>query len=214
MPYLRKRDTGAVTDVDLDSASIEYQTLKAMRFQANVAAAPIPSSLGGIPSGETPGTIPSGQPVWEDVAEQDAGFPDPAGGRVLVLALGPAATAASETSSDEFNPQVAGTLTDVEYVSAVNGAGITGQATNNRVLTLQQVTLSGTATVTRTVTNLAVITFGAGVNAVPGVPVALTINTAAFAAGVTGGPLQLVSSVNGTGLPDPGGLVYAVYTRA
>lgn len=214
MPYLRRRDTGAVTEAPLVADSFEYQTLKAMRFQTNVNAAGIPSSLGGIPSGETPGTIAAGQPMWEDVAEEDAGFPDPAGGRVIVLALGTAATAASETSSEEFNPEVAGTLTDVEYVAAIGSAGITGQATNNRVITLQQVTLAGTTTVTRTVTNLAVVTFGAGVNALPGVPVALTINTAAFAAGVTGGPLQVASTVNGTGLPDPGGVVYAVYTRA
>lgn len=209
MGYLRKRDTGAVTEW-ISADSLEYQILKAMRFQADTTAQ-LTSGMSGLISGETGGTIKAGQPIWEDVAEEDAGFPDPPGGRVIVLALGPAATASSETSSEEFNPEVAGTLTDVEYVSAPTGAGITGQATNNRVLTLQQVTFAGTSTPTRTVTALAAVTFAAGVNAAPGIPTPLTISQAAFASGAE---LQVVSSVNGTGLADPGGLVYAVYTRA
>jgi hypothetical protein len=208
MPFLRKRDTGAVTDF-LENDSVEYLTLIEMRFQSDVTAAGAPSGVtSGLLSGETPGTIKAGQPVWESISEQDAGFPDPSGGRVGVIALGSAATAAAETSSDLWNAEVAGTLTDVEYVP---NASITGQATNNRVITLQQVTLSGTSTVTRTVTSLAAVTFGNGVNGTANVAVPMTISTAAFA---SGSPLQVVSSVNGTGLADPGGVVYFVYTRA
>lgn len=209
MGYLRKRDNGAVTDW-LAGDSVEYQTLKAVRFASQVNAAAGPAT-GGIISGETPGVIAAGQPMWEDIAEEDAGFPDPTGGRVGVLLLGSAALASAETTSEEFNAEVAGSLTDVEYVSAPNGVGITGVNTNNRVLTLNQVVVTGTSSPARAVNALAAITFSVGVNAVPGVPVALTVSTAAFAAGA---PLQVVSSVNGTGIADPGGLLYFVYTRS
>lgn len=209
MPFLRKRDTGAVTDY-LENDQVEYLTLVEMRFQSDVSAVTPAAGTSGIVSGETGGSIKAGQPVWESISEEDAGFPDPPGGRVGVVALGSTAQAAAETSSDLYNAEVAGTLTDVEYVAAPGSAGITGQATNNRVITLQQVTLAGTSTVTRTITSLAAVTFGAGVNATPAVPTPLTITNAAFASGAS---LQVVSSVNGTGLADPGGVVYFVYTR-
>lgn len=208
MGYLRKRDTGAVTDF-LEPDSLEYQTLKEMRFQSAVTAN-VPASTLGLPSGETGGTIAAGAPVWEDVNETDAGFPNPAGGRVAVIAIAPAATAAAETTSNIYNAQVAGSLTDVEFVA--NSPGIAGQATNYRTLTLQQVTLAGTSSPTRTVTAQATLAFSStSVNATAGVPVALAIGTAAF---VSGSELQVVSSVTGTGLADPGGVVYAVYTQA
>jgi hypothetical protein len=208
MPYLRKRDTGAVTDY-LENDSAEYLTLVEMRFQSDTTAAGAPAGVTtGLISGETPGVIKAGQPVWESISEEDAGFPDPPGGRVGVIAVGSAATASAETSTDLWNAEVGGSLTDVEYVP--NG-GITGQATNNRVVTLQQVTISGTTSPTRTVTALASVTFGNGVNGVQNVPVPMSISQASFA---SGSPLQVVSSVNGTGLADPGGVVYFVYTRA
>lgn len=210
MAHLRKRDTGAVTDW-LSPDSLEYQALRAMKFQNQVTAAAAPTGTGGLISGETPGVINAGQPVWEEIAEEDAQLEAPGQLRVGVLALGSAATAAAETSSGHYNSEVAGNLTDVEYVADPASTGIQGQATNNRVVTLQQVTEAGTATVTRTVTALASVTFGAGTNATPGVPTPMTIAQAAFAAGE---PLEVVSSVNGTGLPDPGGVVYFVYTRA
>lgn len=215
MPFLRKRDTGAVTEF-LNADSLEYQLLKAQRFQANVTAN-LPSGLSGIAAGMVGGSILAGQPVWEDVAEQDAGFPDPPGGRVLVAVLPGAAAAATETVNvSQAMQQLAGTLTDVEYL--MNGA-ITGQATNNRSVTLQQVQV--TATPARVVTALAAVTFGAGVNnpgpgggAQPGpVPTPLTITTAAFSA-ADPTELEVVSAPVGTGIADPGGLLYAVYTRA
>src|SRR5438309_4618483 len=96
MPYLRKRDTGAVTD-NLPSDGVAYQQLKAMRFQT-ATTAEIPTGEGGLISGETGGALKVGTPVWEEVSEQDANFPDPDGGRVLVVVLGPAATGADETT--------------------------------------------------------------------------------------------------------------------
>lgn len=215
MGFLRRKTDYATTDW-LPEDSIEYHALSAIRAQA-VGTQYTPTGS-GIISGETGGSFQVGTPLWEDVPEQEAGFPDPAGGRVLVIQLGPAATASSETSSEEFLPEVNGTITDVEYVTNPYGAGITGAATNNRVITLNQVTIAGTSSPTRTVTALAAVTFGSGTNAVaqgtaaPGpVPTPLTVSTTSF---VQGAPLQVVSSVNGTGLADPGGILYVVYTRA
>lgn len=209
MPYLRKRDTGAVTDF-LDSDSPEYQVLKGMRFQSAVTAY-VPANISGIPSGETGGTIPAGQPVWEDVAEQDAGFPDPAGGHVLVVYMGTETAAVDETVAVvEQSAGLAGTLTDVEYVP--NGA-IPGDATNNRVITLNEVKVTGTASPARSVTALASRTFDATHAGVAGVPMSLTIAQAAFSAAPPD-QLEVVSSHGGTGQADPGGVLYAVYTRA
>lgn len=207
MPYLRKRDTGAVTDL-LQADSVEYQTLKAMRFVTAVTAA-TPSGS-GIPSGETGGQIPAGQPVWEDVAQEDAGFPDPAGGRVIVVALPGATIAQDETQQVATGAGLQGTLTDVEYVP--NGA-IPGDATNNRVITLNEVKVTGTATPARSLTALAARTFDATHAGVAGVPMPLTIAQASFTA-VPPDQLEVVSSHGGTGQVDPGGVLYAVYTRA
>lgn len=217
MGYLRKRDNGAITEW-LSPDSPEYQLLKAMRFQAQVTAQ-LPSTVQGLPAGETGGIIQAGQPVWEEVPEEDINFPDPPGGRVLVVATPPVAVAADETVSVPAGEQdFAGTLTDVEYVP--NGA-INGQVTNNRSVTLQQEQVTGTATPVRAVTALASVTFdathsnpGPGGGAQPGpVPTALTITQAAFSSAE---PVELsvLSVHNGTGLPDPGGVLYAVYTRA
>lgn len=209
MPLLRKRDTGAVTD-QLSSDSVEYQTLKAMRFQSDVTAAAAPAGTTGLPSGGSMGTIKAGQPVWEDIAEEDAGLPDPAGGRVLVVALPGAAAGADETQEVPTGSGLAGTLTDVEYVP--NGP-IPGDATNNRVVTLNEVKVTGTASPARSVTALAARTFDATHSGVAGVPTPLAISQAAFSAAEPD-QLQVVSSHGGTGAADPGGVLYAVYTRA
>ena len=218
MGLLRRRDTLAVTEW-LSPDGIEYQTLKAMRFQAQ-ATAGVPSSVGGLPAGETGGTIAAGQPMWEDVAEEDAQLPDPPGGRVLVVALGTAATAASETTNlaSGTEMELAGTLTDVEWVP---NAAITGQATNYRTITLQQVQVTGTTTPARAITALANVAFSSAAvaNAGPGggvqpgpLPTPLTITTATFSAAAPE-ELEVASTASGTGLPDPGGILYAVFTR-
>lgn len=208
MPFLRKRDTGAVTDY-LNSDSVEYQTLKGMRFQSDVTAN-VPTSTGGLISGETGGTIKAGSPVWEEVSEEDANLPDPAGGRVLVIEVPGAAIAADETQQIPVGAGLAGNLTDVEYVP--NGA-IPGDATNNRAVTLNEVKVTGTATPARAVTALASRTFDATHSGVAGVAMPLTISQAAFTA-VPPDQLEVVSSHGGTGAVDPGGVLYAVYTRA
>lgn len=202
MPFLRKRDTGAVTD-ELSEDSREYQLLKSVKFATNVTAF--------VPAGQTPvggsgGSILAGQPMWEAVAEEDV---NDANGRVLVADVPPAATAGTETADVTTDRDRGGTLTDVEYVPS---SAVTGQATNNRTITLQQVAV--TATPARTVTALANVAWDAThSNAGNQRPTALTITTAAFS-GAAPEVLQVVSAPVGTGLADPGGVLYAVYTPA
>lgn len=179
MAYLRHKTSGAITD-SIDPESHEYRALAAQRNST------------------------TGQSVWEDVGE-DVASADPAGGRVVVIRTAPAATASAETTTDPVNPQEQGTITDIEFVP---DADITGVATNNRVITLQSVTVS--AAPARVVANHGSITFSNGVNAKANQAVALTLSATALP---VGSQLQVVSSVNGTGLADPGGVVYAVYTR-
>lgn len=206
MGYLRHKVSGAVTDL-LSPDSLEYQKLAAIRSIA-VLTAQVPAGVSGEEAGGTY-ALPIGSALWEDVSEAQAGLPDPAGGRVLVLYVPPTATAANSETVD-FDPagsNVAGTLTDVEYVP---DAAIPGTATNNRVITLNQVTVTGTPT--RVTTALAAVTFDATHSGVAKVPFPLAISQAAFTAAAPE-VLQVVSSVNGTGQPDPGGIVYAIYTR-
>lgn len=208
MPYLRKRDTGAVTDWLADD-SLEYQLLTQQVFPSEVSA--VTPTGSGIISGETGGELAAGSQVWEEIAEEDAGFPDPSGGRVFVVALGAEALTGDTTTEVSLGEVgTAGTLTDVEYVP---NAGITGVATNNRSITLNQVTVTGTSSPARAVTALAAITFGSGVNATANEAAALTISTAAFTA-TPPETLEVVSAHAGTGIADPGGVLYGVYTRS
>lgn len=208
MPYLRHRTTGAVTDL-LAADSMEYRTLTQMRLTADATSAANQAAITGEEAGGTY-TIKAGQPVWEDVAWQNAGEPDPATGRVFAIYISPATIAASETTNGVELTNVAGTLTDVEYVPV---AAITGANTNNRVITLNQVAVTGTSSPARAVTALAAVTFASGTNGAALVGTALTISQASFNA-VPPETLEVVSSVNGSGMVDPGGVLYAVYTRA
>jgi hypothetical protein len=205
MPYLKKKDTGAVTDF-LESDSVEYQTLIKMKF---AAATNIPGT-GGFGSGSGGEyQVPAGTPIWEAVAEEDAGFPSPAGGRVIVVALAPVAVGADETTEVMIPEQVKGKITAAAYVP--NGE-IKGAATNFREIILQQIKMAGTSSPTREVKKLAVVKFESGVNN-SGllVPTALTLeSTPEFNPGED---LQVASVHQGTGIADPGGVLYATYTR-
>lgn len=210
MGYLRNKATGAVTDLLMED-SAEYRTLVLMRFAAATTSAAMSPGILGTISGSGTYALPAGSPVWEDIAYEDAGFPDPPGGRVFAVFLNGATIAASETTNVVDLSDVAGSLTDVEYVPV---AALPGVATNNRVITLNQVTVAGTSSPTRAVTALAAITFDASHSNAGGyVGSPLAISQAAFTA-VPPETLEVVSSVNGTGQVDPGGVLYGVYTRA
>lgn len=212
MGYLRHRASGAVTEL-LNSDSAEYQKLVRMKFQAATTAAAAPASVTGLEGGTSPGSIAAGQPIWEEIAYEDTGLPDPSGGRVIVIAIPASAAGSDETV--QLKPQgVPGSLTDVEYVP---DAAIPGDGTNNRSITLNEVKVTGTGSPARAVTALAAIMFtgadAAHKNAGGNVPTALIISQAAFT-DVPPDQLEVVSAHGGTGAADPGGVLYAVYTRA
>lgn len=100
-----------------------------------------------------------------------------------------------------------GTITLVQYVPL---AAITGAATNNRVVSLVNKGQAGTGT-----TAVASLTFASGTNATAGNEITLTLSaTAADSVVAEGDTLRWESTVNGTGLADPGGLALVTVSRA
>jgi hypothetical protein len=211
MAYLKKIDTGAVTE-NLDEESVAYQTLVKMRF----AAATKISGSGGFGAGSGGEyTAAAGEPIWEAIAGQDAGFPDPTGGRVGVVLLGSIAAGSDETSDDEFEPPVTGKITAAAWVPLTT---VEKNGTNYRTITLyewrnkekvltetapqEKVVLAKIETKTASATGL--------------VANAMTVESGAeIKGGTTGEPssLQVESKHTAGGVADPGGLVYVVYTR-
>jgi hypothetical protein len=191
--YLRNKVTGAISD-NIDKDSPEYQLASEMRIQAGQTET-------GMSSPVSAGNV---YPLWEDVPQEDVGF-DPGTGRVLFIALAPAAAGVTETTAEDYVPEVAGTLTNVLWVPQT---AYTGIVTNNRTVTLQQITV--TATPTRVTTALANKALDQTVSVAAFVGVALTITTAAF---LSREPLNVVSAPVGAGQADPGGLLVATYTR-
>lgn len=203
MPYLKKKDTGAVTDY-IEFDSVEYQTLVKMKFQV---ATTIPGTGGfGAGSGGSY-SAGAGTPVWETVAEEDTGLPGSTTNRALVIYMPPVAAGADETIEVQVPEQVKGEVTGAFYVPL---AAINGVATNNRIHEFQQVQL--TATPARVVKKLAKLEWKNGVNN-SGLLVPTELPLEATPEFNPGEDLQLVSKKNGTGIADPGGVFYAIYTR-
>lgn len=101
----------------------------------------------------------------------------------------------------------AGTVTRAAYVPA---AAITGAATNNRVSAVKNRTGAGAGT-----TVVATLTFASGTNATADDAKELTLSaTAADLVVAAGDVLTYDSSINGSGLADPGGKVIVEITRS
>lgn len=211
MAYLKKIDTGAVTE-NLDAETFAYQTMVKMRFAAETKI-PGTGGFGTGSGGEY--TVPAGTPIWETVSEQDAGFPDPAGGRVGVVVLGSIAAGSDETSDGEWLPPVTGKITAAAWVPLTT---VAKDGTNYRTVTLAQwrnkekvktetepeekITLAKAETKAADATEL--------------VAKAMTLEAGAeIKTGTTGSiePVVVTSVHTAAGVADPGGLVYVVYTR-
>lgn len=207
MPYLKKIDTGAVTDY-LDSDSPEYQTLVKMRTQTATTI----SGSGGFGAGSGGSyTIPKGEPIWESIPVQDLGLPAGPVKRVIVIFCPGASAAATETSAMQHNPTVGGKLTEVAYVPLA-AMGETTAETNYRLITLQQIVLGKEAAteVTRKIEKLAIVTFKKVANSGLLVPTLAKIEKEEF---VTEEGLQVVSSLGAGEQVDPGGVLYATFTK-
>lgn len=150
MSLLRNKASGAVT-VDMDSNSIEFQTLADLRDTTGVNT------------------------LWEEVGEQNLAAVT---SRVLVgYEPGAAITAAMLVTIPRL-PGRAGTITLAQFVA--NAPGIVGVTTNTRTITTQQVTVTGTSSPVRAVTVLTTLALITGVNAVAGQPATMAINSASF----------------------------------
>lgn len=181
-----------------------------------VAKAGAPAPVGAVTQNLDPTTVEyqkltaergagtaSWQTLWEEIAEEDiaAGAP-----RVWVVNDPGAATAANESATSGTEPPRPGSITQALMVA--DSPGIVGQATNSRTLTVVQGTAQGAGAPART--TLATLALVAGVNAPTGQPSSpFTINQAAF---IEGSPFEVISTAVGTGLADPGGLVFISYT--
>lgn len=176
MAHLQNRVSLAVSQL-LNPDSLEYQGLAGLR-QA------------------------SGQPLFEEIAEEDIG----ANPRLIAILDPGAAAASNETVSQPGEPGRPGNITSAFFFAS--SPGIVGAATNSRTLTVVQGSAQGAGSPART--TLATLALVAGVNAPAGqASTGFTINQAAF---IGGAPLELVSTSVGTGLADPGGLVVVSYT--
>jgi hypothetical protein len=125
----------------------------------------------------------------------------------LVVEYPAAAVAQGSTANTPVTKApFAATVTAVEYVTA---AAITGANTNNRVVTLANKGTAGSGT-----TAVATLTFASGTNAAAAASTAITLSgTAANLLVAAGEVLQWQSTINGTGLADPGGLVRVTLSR-
>ncbi len=85
----------------------------------------------------------------------------------------------------------------------IPAAAVTGVATNNFALTVNNKTTVGAVT--------AVKTYAAGTNSVASTPESLTLSTAAGVNVNTGDVIALDRTVNGTGLASPTGVVELTY---
>jgi hypothetical protein len=125
----------------------------------------------------------------------------------LVVEIPAAAVAQGATANTPATKvPFAATVTAVEYIAA---AAITGAATNNRIVTLANKGAAGSGT-----TAVATKTFASGTNAVAAASTTVTLSaTAADLVVAAGDVLQWQSTINGTGLADPGGLVRVTLSR-
>src|SRR5271167_2281449 len=143
MAYLKKIDTGVVTDF-LEPDSPEYLTLVKMRF---AAATKIPGTGGfGAGSGGEY-TVAANTPIWSGISEEDVGFPVPSEKRVAVIFCNGAVLAGKEITGQLLNPTTGGKITSVFYVPIT---AVTGAATNYREIILQQIVPGEEAAKTKT----------------------------------------------------------------
>lgn len=120
--------------------------------------------------------------------------------------VGNAATAANLTTIAARAP-FAGTVSKISYIP---NATITGQNTNTRKVALVNKGQSGSGNL-----ETASIQFNSGVNAAAFDETSLTLSgTAANLVVAEGDVLTVESTAVGTGLADPGGLVFVEFSRA
>ena len=213
MPYLKKIDTGAVTDY-LETDAAEYQILSKMRFTEDVEV----SGTGGFGAGSGGAyKARKGEPIWEAIAFQDIKELEASGGgpakRAAVIWCPGAAKGTSITSGQLFNSVVGGKLTAVAYVP-LGAMGETPAETNYRTLTLEQYIVAvggGAEKATTKLEKIAKVTFKKTTNT------GLLVPTAGVLEGsekFTSQSQLFVTSANGAGEEvDPGGVFYAIYTK-
>lgn len=119
-----------------------------------------------------------------------------------VIAVGAGADATVAVAKAPF----AGTVSLASYMP---DATITGAATNNRTLTIQNRLQDGTGT-----TSVATLSMGNGTNIAAYDEGALTLSGTPANLAVASGDVLAFASVHiGTGIADPGGLVLVEFTR-
>ena len=123
------------------------------------------------------------------------------------IAVPVSASATAVASTFVARAPFAGTVTSVTYVPV---AAITGAATNNRALAVTNKLQDGSGS------NVAAsITYASGTNAVALKENAVTLSgTAANKVVSAGDILSVASTVNGSGLADPGGTLFITISRA
>jgi hypothetical protein len=117
------------------------------------------------------------------------------------------ATAATDLTSFVARAPFDGAITGVRFTA---DAAVTGAATNNRTFTLVNKGQAGAGN-----TVMASLNMAAGVNAVAGDELAITLSgTAANLDVVAGDILAWFSDAQGTGIADPGGMLSIDFGRA
>lgn len=109
-------------------------------------------------------------------------------------------TAASTDEWPVFQPPFNAVITAVNWIPA---AAVTGAATNNFALALNDLTAAAAVTSTKTYAN--------GTNSVANTAEAFTLATAAGVNVAAGDVITLKRTVNGTGLASPAGAVRITY---
>jgi hypothetical protein len=115
------------------------------------------------------------------------------------------------TAGNDLTTEI-GVCREDEVVTAVTyvpNATITGQATNNRTLTVVDKGAAGSGN-----TTIATITYGAGTNAAALVENPIPLSGTAANLQVSKGDVLVLTSVHvGTGITDPGGLLRVTLSR-